>query len=102
MRNDPLFAHPHSKYWAGVPVKQGCIPYWLHCAHICKSLLPSLRPGESHIEQTVMRKGITVLHQQLSPVAPVSIKCTYIATGHAVAKEVLVSKQELAQKHPQS
>ena len=72
------------------------------CTHTCKSPMVVLRPGESHIEQTVMRKRITVFHQQLSPAAPVSIKCTYIAAGHAVAKEVLVSKQELARKHPQS
>lgn len=72
------------------------------CTHTFKSLMAVLRPGESHIEQTVMRKGITVFHHQLSPAAPVSIKCTDIAAGHAVAKEVLVSKQELAGKHPQS
>lgn len=72
------------------------------CTHTRESLMVSLRPAESHIEQTVMRKRITVFHQQLSPAAPVSIKCTYIAAGHAVAKEVLVSKQELAGKHPQS
>lgn len=68
-----------------------------------KSLMVSLRHGQSHMEQTVMRKRISVFHQQLSPTtAPVSFKCTYIASGHAVAKEVLVSKQELAGKHPQS
>lgn len=67
-------------------------------AHIWKSLMVVLRPGGSHIEQTVMRKRITVFHQQLSPAAPVSIKCTYIAAGHAVAKELLVSKQKLAEK----
>lgn len=65
-----------------------------------QSLMVSLRPGQSHMEQTVMRKRITVFHQQLSPAAPVSVKSTYIASGHAVAKEVLVSKQELAGKHP--
>lgn len=68
----------------------------------CKSLMVSLRPGQSHSEQTVMRKRITVFHQQLSPAAPVSIKCTYIASSHAVAKEMLVSKKELAVKQPQS
>jgi hypothetical protein len=47
-----------------------------------------------------MRRRIAAFHQQLSPTAPVRIKCTYIASGHAVAKEVLVSKQELAGKHP--
>lgn len=67
-----------------------------------KSLMVVFRPGRSHIEQTVMRKRITVFHQQLSPAAPVRLKCAYIAAGHAVAKEVLVSKQELAGKHPQS
>lgn len=77
------------------------------CTHTCahtntQSLMVSLRPGQSHMEQTVMRKRITVFHQQLSPAAPVSVKSTYIASGHAVAKEVLVSKQELAGKHPQS
>lgn len=72
------------------------------CTQTRKSLMVSLRPAESHIEQTVMRKRITVFHQQLSPAAPVSIKCTYIASGHAVAKEVLVSNQKLAGKHPQS
>lgn len=60
------------------------------------------RPAKSHIEQTVMRKRIAVFHQQLSPAAPVRLKCAYIAAGHAVAKEVLVSKLELAGKHPQS
>ena len=91
-----------SEYWTGVSKKWDCSPYWPYCAHTCKSLMVSLRSGESHIEQTVMRKRITVFHQQLSPTAPVSIKCTYIAVGHAVAKEMLVSKQELAGKHPQS
>lgn len=67
-----------------------------------KSLMVVFRPARSHIEQTVMRKGIAVFHQQLSPAAPVRLKCAYIAAGHAVAKEVLVSKQELAGKHPQS
>lgn len=58
----------------------------------------SLRPGESNMAQTVMRKRITVFHQQLSPADPVNIKCTYMASGHAVAKVMLVSKQELAGK----
>lgn len=71
-----------------------------HCH--TQSLMVSLRPGQSHMEQTVMRKRITVFHQQLSPAAPVSVKSTYVSSGHAVAKEVLVSKQELAGKHPQS
>lgn len=99
-----LHSHICSESWTGVSKDQACSRYWPHYAHTHsrKSPMVVLRPGGSHIKQTVMRKRITVLHQQLSPAAPVSLKCAYIAAGHAVAKEVLVSKQELAGKHPQS
>lgn len=70
--------------------------------HTRRSLVCVLRPARAHTEQTVMRKRITVFHHQLSPAAPVRLKRARIAAGHAVAKEVSVSKQELAGKHPQS
>lgn len=41
--------------------------------HTYISLMVCLSPAEFHVDQTVMRKGITPLHQQLSPAAPVSI-----------------------------
>lgn len=84
-----------SEDWTGVSKDQAFSRYWPRCAITLQSLMVVLRPGGSHIKQTVMRKRITVLHQQLSPAAPVSFKCMSIAAGHAVAKEVLVSKQEL-------
>lgn len=97
---DPLFACSDfcAGRWTGVSTEL-LICHTVH-THTSKSLMVVSWPGESHLEQTVMRKGITVFHQQLSPVATVSIKCTCAATGHAVAKEVLVSKQELARKRP--
>lgn len=64
-----------SKYNRGVSIEHVCPLYWPCCAntHTYISLMVSLSPAEFHIDQTVMRKGITALHQQLSPAAPVSI-----------------------------
>lgn len=74
--------------------------------HLQRHTVPDGCPP-AHIKQTVMRRKkkslVTALHRQLSPAAPVSFNCAYRqAGGHAVAKEVAVSMQELAGKHPQS